>query len=113
MTGRHFIVRLHKTLHTKHKGTVPVSPRRIVPTLKSRTALHAITPAQKITYLSLTVFNCYLITQGAMPQAWWNQVHDQRFPLLQLGSDLQRRGRRRYRAREREGFENRMVEHEP
>ncbi|KAL6507992.1 Expansin-A6 [Orobanche gracilis] len=42
-----------------------------------------------------------------------NQVHDQRFPLLQLGSDHQRRGRRGYRAREHQRHENLMATNEP
>lgn len=48
-----------------------------------------------------------------MPKARRNQIHDQRIPLLQPGSGHQRRGRRRYRAREREGDEHCLDEHEP
>lgn len=48
-----------------------------------------------------------------MPKAGRDPVHHQRLPLLQPGSDLQRCGRRGYRAREREGHEDWLDEHEP
>lgn len=48
-----------------------------------------------------------------MPQARRDQVHDQRLPLLQPGPGLQRRGCRGYRARAREGLEDRLDDHEP
>lgn len=55
---------------------------------------------------------CELFTQGAMPQARRDQIHNQRLPLLQPGFDLQRRGCRRYRARERERHKDWLDEHE-
>lgn len=48
-----------------------------------------------------------------MQKARRNQIHDQRIPLLQLGSGDERCGRRRHRAREREGIEHGVDEHEP
>ena len=51
--------------------------------------------------------------QGALQEARWDQVHDQRLPLLQLGSDHERGGCRGYREDECEGVEDWMDEHEP
>lgn len=48
-----------------------------------------------------------------MPKARRNQVHDTRLPLLQPGSDLQRRGCRGYREGERERIKDGLDEHEP
>ena len=57
--------------------------------------------------------NVCVDVQGAMPQARWDEVHDQRLPLLQLGTDHQRGGCRGYHEGEREGFKDRVDEHEP
>lgn len=51
-----------------------------------------------------------LITQGAMPEARRNQVHDKRIPVLQPGADLQRRGCRGYSEGERERDKDRVDE---
>lgn len=51
--------------------------------------------------------------QGAMQEAGRDKVHDQRLPLLQPGSDHQRRWCRGYREDERERVEDRLDEHEP
>lgn len=51
--------------------------------------------------------------QGAMPEARWGQVHDQRLQVLQLGFDHQRRGCRGYSEGERERVEDWMDELEP
>lgn len=48
-----------------------------------------------------------------MPKAGWDQVHNQRPPLLQLGSDYQRRGCRGYSEGEREGIKDWVDDHEP
>lgn len=42
-----------------------------------------------------------------------HKVHNQRIPLLQPGSDHQRRGRGGHREGEHQGFEDWMDEHEP
>lgn len=51
--------------------------------------------------------------QGAMPQARRNKIHNQRFPLLQLGTDHKRGRRRGHREGQRERQQNRVDEHEP
>lgn len=48
-----------------------------------------------------------------MPEEGWDQVHNQRLPLLQPGLGVQRGGCRGHRAGEREGFEDRVDDHEP
>lgn len=89
----------------------------LCPTPKSRAAFHANKKPKNnnISLLNdqsgLTLFD--LFTQGAMPQARWDQVHNQRLPLLQPGPGLQRRGCRGYHARAREGHQDRLDEHEP
>lgn len=47
-----------------------------------------------------------------MPEGGRYQVYDQRLPLLQLGSDHERRGSRRYSEGERERLKHRVDEHE-
>ena len=57
--------------------------------------------------------NFLYCTQGILPKEWRNQIHRQRFPLLQPGSGHQRRGCRGYRAGEHQRIQNRVDEHEP
>ncbi|KAK9029162.1 hypothetical protein V6N11_026285 [Hibiscus sabdariffa] len=54
-----------------------------------------------------------LVSQSAMPEEGRDTVHNQRVPLLQPGSDLQRGGCRGYREGERERNPDRLDEHEP
>lgn len=50
----------------------------------------------------ILLVNFFVIcVQGSMQKGRWNQIYDQRFSLLQLGSNHQRGGCRGYRARER------------
>ncbi|KAL4340814.1 hypothetical protein GQ457_08G012630 [Hibiscus cannabinus] len=51
--------------------------------------------------------------RSAVSEARGDEIHHQWVPLLQLGPDHQRRGCRRHREGEREGKQNRLVEHEP
>lgn len=48
-----------------------------------------------------------------MPEERRNEVHGQRFPLLQPGSGHKRRRSRKHRAAERERNKNFVDEHEP
>ena len=48
-----------------------------------------------------------------MQEARWDQVHDQRLPLLQPGSDQQRGGCRGYREGVREGLKDGLDAIEP
>lgn len=48
-----------------------------------------------------------------MSEARRNEVHNQRVPILQPGADHQRRGCRRHREGERQGFEDRLDADEP
>lgn len=56
----------------------------------------------------MSVLVWLIFTQGAMQEAWWDQVHNQRLPLLQPSSDQQRRGCRGCCAHLREGHPNRL-----
>lgn len=48
-----------------------------------------------------------------MPEARRDQIHDQRLPLLQPGTDHQCRGRRGYSEGNGEGIQDRMDKPEP
>lgn len=58
-------------------------------------------------------FFLFLKSQSAMPEERRNEVHDQRFPLLQFGSRHKRRRRRKHRTAKRERNKNFVDEHEP
>lgn len=53
------------------------------------------------------------MSQRAVQKTRRNQIHNQRFQLLQLDPDHERRGRRGYRAREHQRYEDRVAGLEP
>lgn len=69
----------------------------------------SLTVVKIFTYLKVFV----LILQGPMQEARWDQVHNQRFPLLQLGIGDERGGCRGYRAGEHQGIQDPVDANEP
>lgn len=53
------------------------------------------------------------ISQDTVQKTRWDQIHNQRFPLLQLGPGHQRGGCRGHRAPEHQGCEHPVAAHEP
>ena len=59
------------------------------------------------------LFVCYLGLQGPMQEARGNQIHNQRFPILQPGTGDERGRSRGHSEGEHKRSKHRMDEHEP